>query len=328
MDDPALVALAQSPAALVAAFVLGTLWGSFANVCIYRWPPTDEHPEGRSVVAPGSHCGGCGQPVRWYDNVPILSWLWLRGRCRDCKAQFSARYLLVEVLTGALFAVAWWFAIDGRMLVEPLGDGLVRFGIGAGFVFVMVVVLFIDLDHRLILDKLTFPAIPVFWGLSLLLPERVWWEGLVGAAVGYGIVRGIADGYYLITKREGMGYGDGKLLAVVGALLGWKGVMVSLFGGSILAVVIALPAIVVARARGGKPEPELASGAEPAAEPASVSGAEPGAESDDAGSEEYDDEEGDGSLRHVELPFGPFLALAALFWWFAEPYVMFRLTPP
>ena len=328
MDDPALVALAQSPAALVAAFVLGTLWGSFANVCIYRWPPTDEHPEGRSVVAPGSHCGGCGQPVRWYDNVPILSWLWLRGRCRDCKAQFSARYLLVEVLTGALFAVAWWFAIDGRILVEPLGDGLVRFGIGAAFVFVMVVVLFIDLDHRLILDKLTFPAIPVFWGLSLLLPERVWWEGLVGAAVGYGIVRGIADGYYLITKREGMGYGDGKLLAVVGALLGWKGVMVSLFGGSILAVVIALPAIVVARARGGKPEPEPASGAEPAAEPASVSGAEPGAESDDAESEEYDDEEGDGSLRHVELPFGPFLALAALFWWFAEPYVMFRLTPP
>ena len=313
MDDPALVALAQSPAALVAAFVLGTLWGSFANVCIYRWPPTDDHPEGRSVVAPGSHCGGCGKPVRWYDNVPILSWLWLRGRCRDCKTQFSARYLLVEALTGALFAAAWWFAIDGRMLVEPLGDGLVRFGIGAAFVFVMVVVLFIDLDHLLILDKLTLPAIPVFWGLSLLLPERAWWEGLVGAVVGYGIVRGIADGYYLVMKREGMGYGDGKLLAVVGALMGWKGVLVSLFGGSILGVVIALPATIVARVRRGGGEPEPAAPAEPAAA------------AEAAGSEEAYDDDDDGRLGRVELPFGPFLVLAALFWWFAEPYVLFGL---
>src|SRR6188472_1721534 len=139
METSPLEALATSPWALGMAFLLGTLWGSFANVCIYRWPPTDEHPNGRSVVAPGSHCGACGKPVRWYDNVPILSWLWLRGRCRDCGTAFSPRYLLVELVTGALFAAAWWFAIDGRILVAPLGDGLVRFGIGAAFVFVMVV---------------------------------------------------------------------------------------------------------------------------------------------------------------------------------------------
>ncbi len=318
MNDPELLALAQGPAALIAAFVLGTLWGSFANVCIYRWPPTDEHPKGRSVVAPGSHCGACGKPVRWYDNVPILSWLWLRGRCRDCKTEFSARYVLVEALTGALFAAAWWFAVDGRVLVEPLGDSLVRFGVGAGFVFVMVVVLFIDLDHRLILDKLTLPAIPIFWGLSLLLPERAWWEGPVGAAVGYGLVRGIADGYYLITKREGMGYGDGKLLAVVGALLGWKGVLVSLFGGSMLGVVIAVPTIVLQRARGRGAAGEAEAGSEVESKPAPRAGSD--LDDDDDG-----DGDGDEGLGQVELPFGPFLALAALFWWFAEPYVMFRL---
>jgi leader peptidase (prepilin peptidase)/N-methyltransferase len=132
MNDPELLALAQSPAALIAAFLLGTLWGSFANVCIYRWPPTDEHPHGRSVVAPGSHCGACGKPVRWYDNVPILSWLWLRGRCRDCQTSFSARYVLVEALTGA-FAAAWCRVDAGSS--QPLGDNLVTSGIGAAFVF-------------------------------------------------------------------------------------------------------------------------------------------------------------------------------------------------
>ena len=100
-----------SPGAYAFAVVLGLLWGSFANVCIYRWPPTEEFPKGRSVVAPGSHCFACKTPIRWYDNVPLLSWLWLRGRCRACKAPFSARYLLVEALTGALFGVAWWFTI-------------------------------------------------------------------------------------------------------------------------------------------------------------------------------------------------------------------------
>jgi leader peptidase (prepilin peptidase)/N-methyltransferase len=337
MEDPALLALAHGPAALVAAFLFGTLWGSFANVCIYRWPPTDEHPDGRSVVTPGSHCGACGKPVRWYDNVPILSWLWLRGRCRDCGTTFSARYLLVEALTGALFAAAWWFAIDGRILVAPLGDGLVRFGIGAAFAFVMVVILFIDLDHKLILDKVTFPAVPIFYGLSLLLPERAWWEGLVGAAVGYGIVRAIADGYWLITRREGMGYGDGKLLAVVGALLGWKGVMVSLFGGSMLGVVVAIPAIVVARARArgerddGEGADDGASGLRPPTSGPEDAGSEAREviEGDsEASDDDADGEDQDPRLGQVELPFGPFLALAALFWWFAEPYVMFSLRHP
>src|SRR5512134_3813929 len=157
MDLRELEPMVSSPAAYVAVFLFGTLWGSFANVCIYRWPPTDAHPNGRSVVRPGSHCSACGKAIRWYDNVPLLSYLWLRGRCRDCKAQFSPRYLLVEALTGALFAFAWWAAVDARAYLEPVDARLLRFAIYAVFCFVMVVVTFIDLDHMLILDKLVLP---------------------------------------------------------------------------------------------------------------------------------------------------------------------------
>src|SRR5688572_29348481 len=208
----ALEPLARGPWTYVFVFVFGTLWGSFANVCIYRWPPSEQHPKGRSVVAPGSHCFACGAPVRWYDNVPLLSFLWLRGRCRDCGAEFSARYLLVEAATGMLFAVAWYAAIDVGALWEPFPVRLIRFAVMAAFCFVLVVITFIDLDHQLILDKVTYPAIPIFYGLGLLLPDRHWKDGLIGAAVGYGIVRLVSDGYYFLTRREGLGYGDGKLL--------------------------------------------------------------------------------------------------------------------
>ncbi len=284
-------ALASSPAGLVAAFVLGTLWGSFANVCIYRWPPTDAHPRGRSVVTPGSHCGACGKPVRWYDNVPILSYLWLRGRCRDCQTQFSARYVFVEALTGALFAAMAWYTFQLGVEVEPaLGARAVRFFVYACLVVVLVVITFIDLDHKLILDRITYPAIPVFYVLGLLLPERTWYDGLIGAALGYGVVRLIADGYWLLTKREGMGYGDGKLLAVIGALLGWPGVVLSLFGGAVLGSVIGVGALLLTRR--GQPE------------------------SDD-----------DESLRHVELPFGPFIAAAAIAFVLLEPWLRTRMFP-
>ena len=287
-------AFASSPAALVAAFLVGTLWGSFANVCIYRWPPTDEHPKGRSVVAPGSHCGACGKPVRWYDNIPIFAYLWLRGRCRDCKTQFSARYVLVEILTGVLFAAMWWYAVQLGAHLEPeLGARAVRFFVYACFVVVLVVITFIDLDHKLILDRVTYPAIPAFYVLGLLLPERTWYDGLIGAALGYGVVRLIADGYWLLTKREGMGYGDGKLLAVIGALLGWPGVIMSLFGGAVIGSVIGVGALLVAR-RGAPAEGE---------------------------------EEEEENLRHVELPFGPFIATAAIGYVLLEPWLQTRFFP-
>ena len=279
---------ASSPGGLATAIVLGLLWGSFANVCIYRWPA------GKSVVTPGSHCGACGVPIRWYDNVPILSYLWLRGRCRACKAPFSPRYLLVEALTGVLFGVAWWFTLgtgglfDGTVELRTL-----RFAIDALFVLVMVVVTFIDIDHKLILNKVTIPSIVLFYGASLLLPERRWWEGLVGAAIGYGVPWLIGEIYYRVRKVEGLGLGDGMLLAVIGALLGWRGVVFSLFGGSVIGSVIGIAALAAARRH---------------AEDAPEGSAEPE----------------QPTLMKTELPFGPFLACAAVLYVFAEPWLVLQ----
>jgi leader peptidase (prepilin peptidase)/N-methyltransferase len=270
-------------------FVLGALFGSFANVCIARLPPTEAHPRGRSIVKPGSHCMACGKPVRWYDNIPLLSWLLLRGRCRDCGASFSARYLLVEAATGALFVAAWNLCIVAGFPDDPLPGRTLRFVIYAAFLLALVVITFIDLDHKLILDKITYPAIPVFYGLGLLLPENRWWDGLAGAAAGYGIVRLIADGYYYLTGREGMGYGDGKLLAVIGALLGWQAVAAALVIGSLAGSIIGITVLLVLRAR--RPPPAEGEGGEPP------------------------------PLRHAELPFGPFLVTGAVVYLFLHPQI-------
>jgi leader peptidase (prepilin peptidase) / N-methyltransferase len=292
-----------SVAAFVFVVVLGLLWGSFANVCIYRWPPSEEFPNGRSVVKPGSHCFACKQPIKWYDNVPLLAWLWLRGKCRSCKAAFSSRYLIVEAVTGVLFGLAWWFTVTHSMWwwSEPFATKLIRFGIHAAFCVVMVVITFIDLDHKLILNKVTIPSIIGFYGFGLLLPERSWYDGLIGAAVGYGIPWIIGELYLRLRKIEGLGLGDSMLLAVVGALLGWKGVFISLFGGATIGVIIVLVVIV--------PRQLLAKKSSSDDDPQGESG-----------------EEAPGLMR-TELPFGPFLAMGALFYLFAEPHLVlnFRL---
>lgn len=301
---------ALSPGGYAFAFVLGLLWGSFANVCIYRMPPTDEHPKGRSVVHPGSHCGACGAPVRWYDNLPILSYLLLRGRCRDCRVEFSARYLFVEVATGMLFVAMYHHAVGLAYLDQPIDDRLIRAGIMCAFAFVMVVIAVIDIDHQLILNKVTYPSIPIFYGLGLLLPERHWSDGLIGAAVGYGLIRLVADGYYYLTGRDGMGYGDGKLLAIVGALFGWQAVIFSLFAGSLLGTLIATPMAIIDRARQRRERREKPE--------------EPAASSSSEGDEP--DDEGDVPLRHATLPFGPYLAAGALAYVLLQPWLEVRFA--
>jgi len=149
----------------------------------------------------------------------MVSWLWLRGQCRTCHAPFSARYLIVEAVTGALFGIAWYATVDLGVLFESFDARLVRFAVYAAFAFVMVVVSFIDLDHKLILDKVTLPSIAIFYGLGLVV-GRAWTPGLVGALLGYLLPWAIGEIYWLVTGREGLGLGDSKLLAVVGALLG------------------------------------------------------------------------------------------------------------
>jgi leader peptidase (prepilin peptidase)/N-methyltransferase len=290
--------LLAGPVAYGLAFVLGALFGSFANVCIVRLPPTDEHPRGRSVVSPGSHCGACQAPVAWYDNLPLLSYVILRGCCRRCGAEFSPRYLLVEAATGMIFVAVYHLTVVLGVADAELGDRLIRFAVYAAFSVVMVVIAFIDLDHKLILNKITYPAIPIVYGLAQLLPENSWREGLIGAAVGYGIVRAIADGYWLVFRREGMGYGDGKLLAIVGALLGWKAVVATLFLGAFYGAVVNVPLLLVARLRGKSAGEGEGAGEEPT------------------------------SLRHVEVPFGPALAAAAISFLFLEGWLELHFFEP
>jgi leader peptidase (prepilin peptidase) / N-methyltransferase len=317
--------LASSLSAYVVVVVLGLLWGSFANVCIYRWPPSDEFPGGRSVVTPGSHCFACKAPIRWYDNIPVLAWLWLRGRCRSCKAPFSARYLVVEAVTAALFGVAWWAAVVAPTLFSPLDQRLLHFVVYAAFCFVMVVITFIDLDHKLILNKVTIPSIVVFYAASLLWAERRWYDGIVGAAIGYGLPWAIGEVYYRITRREGLGLGDSMLLAVVGALLGWRGVLVALFGGSVIGSVLGISALLIARAGAGRDEAEATARdeAEPAARDEAAAhdaqGPAPGEPAAD---------DGGPSLMRTELPFGPFLAMGALLYLFAEPWIQLHFHLP
>jgi leader peptidase (prepilin peptidase)/N-methyltransferase len=303
----ALEPMIGGPGAHVLAVVLGALFGSFANVCIYRLPPSDEFPDGRSVALPASHCPACKAPIAWYDNVPILSYLWLRGRCRRCRAEFSPRYLLVEAATALLFGAAYHFHLVLMADAGPLGVRLTRFAIAAAFVFVLVVITFIDLDHKLILDKVTYPAIPLFYLAGLALPERGWADGLIGALVGYGVIRAVSDGYFLLTGRRGLGYGDGKLLAIVGAWLGWHAVVVALFLGSLIGTVVTLAVLAIGGrgALAGPPATDTDSGdSGDRAVPADAAEGEAAAPP---------------SIRHVEIPFGPFLAAGALGYMFVEP---------
>ncbi len=197
------------------AFLFGLCVGSFLNVCIYRLPLS------QSVVRPRSACPHCGRPIRSWDNIPCLSWLILRGRCRDCGGSISARYPLVELLSGA-FAVmaATRFGFGWQGLIVYL------------LVAALLVVTFIDLDHRIIPDVITLPGIPVglaaSFGLTALTPI----ESLIGILAGGGSLFLVAWGYQLLTKRDGMGGGDIKLLAMIGAFIGWKGVLMTIFVAS------------------------------------------------------------------------------------------------
>jgi len=207
----------------LAVAVIGLFIGSFLNVCIHRIPREE------SIVFPSSRCPKCREKIRPWDNIPVLSYLFLRGRCRHCKEKISPRYPLVETLS-ALIALAM----------------LYRFGLTAAFFIyyawacVLLVITFIDIDYQIIPDSLSIGGIVV--GLAL-----VWWlpvsypEALIGLGVGAGLLIVVIYGYYFLTGKQGMGGGDVKLLGMIGVFTGWEGVLFTIFMGSLLGSLVGIP---------------------------------------------------------------------------------------
>lgn len=204
-------------------FLLGACIGSFANVVIYRLPAN------KSVVRPGSHCGACGKPVRWYFNIPILSWFLLRGKCAECGTSFSFRYCLVEILTATLFVMAWYFVGPSWFLLEILI-----------FLACLVICSFIDIDHFILPDVFTLSGIVIGLLGSLLNPERSFYDAILGVLFGGGFLWAISYFYFLVRKEEGMGGGDIKLLAWIGAVLGWKAIAFVIISSSVIGSVFGI----------------------------------------------------------------------------------------
>jgi leader peptidase (prepilin peptidase)/N-methyltransferase len=216
----------------ILAFVFGAMVGSFLNVCIARIP-NDE-----SIVNPPSHCPKCKAAIAFYDNVPLLSYLWLRGRCRACWEAISPRYFVVELLMG----------LSGVALYYRFGLSY-EFFIGFVFVAAMIVISVIDLDVRIVPDVISLPGIVLgvffsvvgyFWAgaKDQVIPTPL--SSLIGILAGGGFLLATAWIYEKFTGVEGMGGGDIKLLAMIGAFLGWPSVPVTLFIASILGSVIGL----------------------------------------------------------------------------------------
>jgi len=215
----------------VVSLLFGAAIGSFLNVCIYRLPLHE------SIVFPASHCRVCATPLTWYDNVPLMSYVLRRGRCRFCGTAFSSRYFLVELLT-ALLAVA---------LVSHFGLTVTAVGYFA-FSAALIVITFIDLDYQIIPDVVSLPGIVAGVLFSVVSPELSVWSSLVGLILGAGVLLAVALGYRVATGREGMGGGDVKLLAMIGAFLGWRAVPFTLFTASFIGSVVGVAAMVRANA--------------------------------------------------------------------------------
>lgn len=198
-------------------FILGSVFGSFANVIIYRLP------QGKSVVKPGSHCYSCEKPVAWYDNIPIVSWFILRGKCRNCSAKFSIRYALVEFLMGVSFcALFFWHGWTWTFLEHLV------------FLFGLITVSFIDLDHMILPDEFTLSGIVLGLAGAYLNPARDFMPALWGVVLGGGFLWAVAAIYMAIRKIEGMGGGDIKLIAWIGAILGWQSIPFVILSASII----------------------------------------------------------------------------------------------
>ena len=214
------------------SFILGACVGSFLNVVIYRLPKEE------SIVTPGSHCA-CGQPIKWHDNIPVISWMLLRGRARCCGRTFSFRYPFVELLTGVLFAICW--------LQFPPAVAL------CGWIFLscLLAATFIDLDHMIIPDVFTIGLGVLGVFISALVPRLHGINGdlfmldsvrgviasIQGLLIGSGIVLWIALIAEAVLRKEAMGFGDVKFVGAIGSFCGWQGAVFTVFGGAVVGTV-------------------------------------------------------------------------------------------
>jgi leader peptidase (prepilin peptidase) / N-methyltransferase len=211
--------------------LLGLAVGSFLNVCIHRLP------ERTSVVSPGSRCPGCGYELRWYDNIPVVSYALLGGRCRSCRSRISIRYPIIEIITMAVF-LAHYRVIGPDIILVPR----------LFFACLLIVLFAIDLEHHLLPNAITLPGIVVGLLFSLLLPPGII-SAAIGTLIGGGTLWLIGEAYYRYSGQEGMGGGDVKMLAMIGAFLGWKLAIVTLVFSSIAGALIGM--LVLAIRRGG-----------------------------------------------------------------------------
>jgi leader peptidase (prepilin peptidase) / N-methyltransferase len=211
---------------------LGLVIGSFLNVCIYRLPLD------QSIVWPGSRCTSCGRELSWYENIPVLSYAALGGRCRTCRAPISLVYPVIEALTAAMFVAT--YAVFGLSWLLPI-----RLAFGCA----MIVLFVIDLQHQILPNEITLGGIVIGVAASFVTIDNPGWRGaLVGAAAGGGILWLVAWGYERVRHQEGLGFGDVKMLAMIGAFLGWKLMLLTLASASILGSLTAGALMLVGRA--------------------------------------------------------------------------------
>lgn len=296
------------------AFLFGTLWGSFFNVCIYRWPRE------MSVVSPPSHCPACGAPIEAWRNVPVFGYLFLRGKAACCGARMSPRYVLVELLGGLLCLATFerWFdhAAADASAADAAIEALLYFAFCGG----LLVATFVDLEWMEIPDEVSLPGAALGLMTVTLRSAPGAEEAALGAGLGFLLVQVLfVWGYEYFMGRRGMGEGDSKLLLFIGAFIGWKGAVFAIVAGSVQGLLAAGVALATGRELAPKRPDELQDApitdGDASDDATNVAG-----HADEAAVDEADDDEmNDGRLR---MPFGPFLALGSLeFLFFGDPLV-------
>ena len=336
-----MTAQAVEGAAVVLVVVMGLLFGSFLNVVIARVPA------GQSIVSPRSRCPRCGRQLAWFENIPVLSWLALRGRCRGCQEPISWRYPLIELLTAALF-----FACQRRFGWTP------EFVAALVFVLLLVPLAFIDLEHWILPQELTWPGIAAGIALSVPLGVPRLIDSVLGAVAGFFVFWAMEWLGEKIFKKEALGAGDKDLLALIGAFLSWKVLLGVIFLSSLQGAVVGSVMLLLYGRAGPAPEPDAAD--HPASDPpderagapastaapappltptgdVAVDGAPAMAEAgtqtpaEAGGAQEgvqEGDEEDDWVPGPTNIPFGPWLAVAALEVMLLGPWLSTVLPAP